>query len=106
MLRYNSYENGMLHCSFRRSIMVPRGSEMYMLDLSQNQYALWADGPLSQQDNLPENHTFRAATPQPVDIRFMVCQICNNAIFSNYFIQINEMQKLIHSSPVFHFCTR
>ena len=75
MLQYKSYGNGMLHCSFRRSVMVPQVSELYMLDLSQKQYALWAEGPLSQQDNLLDRHTFRAATPQPIDIRFMVCEI-------------------------------
>ena len=91
VLQYKSYGNGMLHCSFRRSVMVPQGSELYMLDLSENQYALWAEGPLSPQDNLPYGHTFRAVTPQPIDIRFMVCQICSNAIFSNFSIEINEM---------------
>ena len=91
MLQYKSYGNGMLHCSFRRSVTVPQGSELYMLDLSENQYSLWAEGPLSQQDNLPAIHSFRAVTPQPIDIRFMVCQIYSNIIYSNYFIQIKEM---------------
>ena len=91
MLQYKSYGNGMLHCSFRRSVIVPQDSELYMLDLSENQYSLWAEGSLSQQDNLPARHTFRAATPQPIDIRFMVCQICSNVFYSNYSIQINEM---------------
>ena len=91
MLQYKSYGNGMLHCSFRRSVMVPEGSEMYMLNLSENQYALWADGPLKQEDNLPDRHTFRAVTQQPIDIRFMVCEILQKFYLFNYSIQINEM---------------
>ena len=71
MLLYKSYGNGVVHCSFRRSVVVPRGSEFYMLDLSQNQYALWAAGPLAG-DNLPAIHRFRGATRGPIDIRFMV----------------------------------
>ena len=74
MLQYKSYENGMLHCSFRRSVMVPQGSEMYMLNLSENQHALWAVGSLAG-DNLPTFHTYFGATPQPIDIRFMVRQL-------------------------------
>ena len=74
MLQYKSYGNGMLHCSFRRSVMVPQGSEMYMLDLSENQHALWAVGPLAG-DNLPNIHTYFGSTPQPIDIRFMVRRI-------------------------------
>ena len=70
-LQYKSYGNGMLHCSFRRSVVLPQGSELYMLDLSENQYALWAVGPLAS-DNLPAFHTYRQATPQPIDIQFMV----------------------------------
>ena len=71
MLLYKSYGNGVVHCSFRRKVVVPRGSEFYMLDLSQNQYALWAAGPLAG-DNLPGIHRFRGATRGPIDIRFMV----------------------------------
>ena len=74
MLQYKSYGNGMLHCSFRRSVMVPQGSEMYMLNLTENQHALWVVGPLAA-DNLPAKHAFRRVTPQPIDIRFMVCEI-------------------------------
>ena len=72
MLLYKSYGNGIVHCSFRRSIAAPRGSEFYMLDLSQNQYALWAAGPLAA-DSLPSIHEVRGATGRPIDIRFMVC---------------------------------
>ena len=53
--------------------MTPRGSELYMLDLSQNQHAIWAMGPLAG-DNLPGIHTFRAASGKPIDVRFMVCK--------------------------------
>ena len=44
-----------------------------MLDLSQNQHAIWAMGPLAG-GNLPARHTFRAASEAPIDIRFMVCR--------------------------------
>ena len=71
MLLYKSYGNGVVHCSFRRSIAAPRGGEFYMLDLSQNQYALWAAGPLAG-DSLPSFHVFRGATGRPINIRFMV----------------------------------
>lgn len=74
MLQYKSYGSGMLHCSFRRSVTVPEDSGMYMLDLSVNQYALWAVGPLGGE-NLPNKHSFKAATLEPIDIRFMVCQL-------------------------------
>ena len=74
MLRYKSYGNGMLHCSFRRRVTVPQSSEMYMLDLSENQRALWAVGGIAG-DNLPAKHQYIGTTPQPIDIRFMVCHI-------------------------------
>ena len=73
MLQYKSYGNGMLHCSFRRSVMVPQVSEMYMHDLSENQYALWAVGSLAN-DSLPAKHQSVGTTPQPIDIQFMVRQ--------------------------------
>ena len=44
-----------------------------MLDLSQNQHAIWAMGPLAG-DNLPGIHSFRASSGAPIDIRFMVCR--------------------------------
>ena len=71
-LLYKSYQSGQVFCSFRRKVMTPSGSEMYMLDLLQNQHAIWAMGPLAQ-DNLPGVHSFRATSGRPIDIRFMVC---------------------------------
>ena len=44
-----------------------------MLDLSQNQQAIWAMGPL-EDHNLPGRHTFRAVSGAPIDIRFIVCR--------------------------------
>ena len=82
ILQYKSYANGMLHCSFRRSVMVPQGSEMYMLNLSENQHALWAVGLLAG-DNLPGFHTYRGVTPQPTDIRFMVRQLLHEWYLAN-----------------------
>ena len=51
--------------------MTPNGSELYMLDLSQNQHAIWAMGSVGD-DNLPRTHSFRDASRAPIDIRFMV----------------------------------
>ena len=51
--------------------MIPSGSELYILDLSQNQHAIWAVGTLVG-DNLLGRHTFRAASGEPIDIKFMV----------------------------------
>ena len=82
MLQYKSYGNGTLHCSFRRSLMVPQGSQLYMLDLSEDQHALWAVGLLAS-DNLPAFHTYRQATPQPIDIRFMVRHILHEWYLTN-----------------------
>lgn len=72
-LLYKSYQSGQLFCSFRRKVVTPSGSELYMLDLSQNQHAIWAMGPLAV-DNLPGRHSFRSASGKPIDIRFMVCK--------------------------------
>ena len=72
-LLYKSYQSGQLFCSFRRKVVTPNGSDFYMLDLSQNQHAIWAMGPLAG-DNLPGRHSFRAASGEPIDIRFMVCK--------------------------------
>ena len=87
MLQYKSYGNGMLHCSFRRSVMVPQGSEMYMLNLTENQHALWATGLLAG-DNLPGFHTFRGATPQPIDIRFMVRELLHEWYLTNLLLEL------------------
>ena len=82
-LLYKSYQSGQLFCSFRRRVVTPSGSELYMLDLSQNQHAIWAMGPLAK-DNLPGQHPFRASSGQPIDIRFMVCKKHVGFEFKNY----------------------
>ena len=74
-LLHKSYQSGQVFCSFRRKVMTPNGSELYMLDLSQNQHAIWGMGPLAR-DNLPGKHFFRAASGEPIDIRFRVCKSC------------------------------
>ena len=71
-LLYKSYESGRVFCSFRRKVITPRGSELFMLDLSQNQFALWAMGAVI--NHIPLFHTFRAITGRPIDIQFMVCK--------------------------------
>ena len=80
-LLYKSYQSGKVFCSFRRKV---DGSEIYMLDLSQNQHAIWAMGPLAD-DNLPMVHTFRNASVEPIDIRFMVCEKRVLFGFKNHF---------------------
>ena len=37
-LIHKSYDTGRVFCSFRRKVMIPSGSELYILDLSQNQH--------------------------------------------------------------------
>ena len=83
-LLYKSYQSGQVFCSFRRKVMTPSGSEMYMLNLLQNQHAVWAMGPLAE-DNLPGRHTFTAASGRPIDIRFMVCKKRVDFGFNNYY---------------------
>ena len=82
-LLYKSYQSNKIFCSFRRKVVSPSGSELYMLDLSQNQHAVWAMGPL-RDDNLPETHTFKAASRQPIDMRFIVCKKHFDFEFKNY----------------------
>ena len=82
-LLYKSYQSNKVFCSFRRKVVSPSGSELYMLDLSQNQHAVWAMGPLNDE-NLPGTHTFRDASGQPIDIRFMVCKKHFDFQFNNY----------------------
>ena len=81
-LLYKSYQNGQVFCSFRRRVITPSGSEFYMLDLSQNQHAVWAMGPLAR-DNLPDIHFFTAVSGEPIDIRFRVCKSRIFFVFKN-----------------------
>ena len=82
-LLYKSYQSGQVFCSFRRKVMAPSGSEMYMLDLSQNQHAIWAMGSLAE-NNMPDMHAFRSASGEPIDIRFMVCKKRVDFAFKSY----------------------
>lgn len=65
-----SYENGVLRCSFRRTITVPSGSEMWMVDLSQPQYTLWAEGNV--MNDVIQNHTpnNRQQSNGKIDLQF------------------------------------
>ena len=83
-LLYKSYQSNKVFCSFRRKVMTPSGSELYMHDLSQNQHAIWAMGPLDNGDNLPGRHSFRDASREPIDIRFMVCKKLVDFEFEHY----------------------
>ena len=67
--------------------MIPSGIELYMLDLSQNQHAIWAMGPLAG-DNLLVRHIFRVASGQPMDIKFMVCKRRVEFGFKSYFCKL------------------
>ena len=85
-LLYKSYESGQVFCSFRRKVITPRGSELFMLDLSQNRFALWAMGAVI--NHIPLFHTFRAITERPIDIRFMVCKTQDTNASSKSTIEI------------------
>ena len=69
MLLYSSYTSGRLYCSFRRKLAVSTVNSNYTLDLSQNQYAIWASGNLN--NSLPAFHSqYFGASPETIDIRF------------------------------------
>lgn len=69
MLLYSSYTSGRLHCSFRRKLAVSLENSKYTLDVSQNQYAVWASGNLN--NSLPAFHSqYFGASPDTIDIRF------------------------------------
>ena len=66
---YSSYTNRMLYCSFRRNLTVPRESLDYMLDLNQNQYAVWASG--STFNGLPAFHSqYFGSSLNTINIQF------------------------------------
>ena len=69
MLLYSSYTSGRLYCSFRRKLAVSPENSKYTLDLSENQYAIWASGNLN--NGLPAFHLqYFGASPDTIDIRF------------------------------------
>ena len=63
--------------------MTPSRSEIYMLELTQNQHGILAMGPLSGY-NLPGEHTFRCTSGEPIDIRFIVFKKRVDFEFKNY----------------------
>ena len=66
---YSSYTSGRLHCSFRRKLTVPFESLSYMLDLNQNQYAIWASG--NAFNGLPTFHSrYFGSSPNTINIKF------------------------------------
>ena len=67
---YKSYSNGMLSCTFRRSLTVPSESQMYMLDITKPQWTLWAVGDVNARTGSPRGHDFRRTTNGPFDILF------------------------------------
>ena len=67
-----------------------------MLDLSQNQHAIWAMGPLAG-DNLLGRHTFRAASGQPMDIKFMICK--RSVELGEEILKFLKFYKLRESDP-------
>ena len=86
-LLQKSYQSGRVFCSFRRKVMILSRSQLYMLDLSQNQHVIWATGPLAG-DNLLVRHMFRVASGQPMDIKFMGCKRRVEFGFKSYFCKL------------------
>lgn len=67
MVLYSSYTSGRLYCSFRRKLAVPTENSNYTLDLSQNQYAIWASGDVN--NGIPVFHSqYFGASPDTIDI--------------------------------------
>ena len=54
MVLSSSYTSGNLYCSFRRKLAVSIEKSDYMLDLNQDQYAIWASGGVN--NGLPAFH--------------------------------------------------
>ena len=66
---YSSYTSGRLYCSIRRKLAVSAENSNYTLDLSQNQYAIWAAAAVN--NDTPAFHTtYFGASPTNIDIRF------------------------------------
>ena len=111
-LLQNSYQSGRVFCSFRRKVLIPSGIELYMLEISQNQHAIWAMILLAG-DNLLRRHTFRAASGQPIDMKFMICKRRVELRLKSYFCKLWEeilkflkFQKLRESDPPIWICHR
>lgn len=69
MVLHSSYTSGRLYCSFRRKVAVSTENSNYTLDLSQNQYAIWASGNVN--NGIPAFHSqYFGASPNTIDIRF------------------------------------
>lgn len=69
MVLYSSYASGRLHCSFRRKVSVSPENSNYTLDLSDNQYAIWASGNVN--NNVPAFHSqYFGSSMDTIDIRF------------------------------------
>ena len=90
--------------------MIPSGIELYMLEISQNQHAIWAMILLGG-DNLLGRHTFRAASGQPMDIKFMICKRSVELGLESYFCKLWEeilkflkFYKLRESDPPIWIC--
>ena len=59
----------MLYCSLRRKVAVSTENSNYMLDLSENQYAIWASGNVN--NGLPAFHSiYFGSSIDTIDIRF------------------------------------
>ena len=66
---HSSYTSGRLYCSFRRRLAVSTENSNYTLDLSQNQYAIWAAAAVN--NDIPAVHTtYFGTSPNVIDIRF------------------------------------
>ena len=64
-----SYKNGVITCSFERTISVPDSSKDYMYGLESNGYLAVASGPLLTSGSPKYHFTLRSITKEPIDIR-------------------------------------
>ena len=65
-----TYMNSKLYCSYRRKLIVPSGSEDYMLDLTTNRIPMWGSGPNNLQGQIAQ-HSEKSQEPQVMDLRFL-----------------------------------
>ena len=100
----SSYSNGMLYCSLRRKVAVSTENSNYMLDLSENQYAIWASGNVN--NGLPAFHSiYFGSSIDTIDIRFepIVVSLHRVKLFPNvalwipYFFVFEQVRRVTGS---------
>ena len=64
---YSAYTSGRLYCSFRRKVAVSSENSKYTLDLSQDQYAIWASGLVDNSQPVFHDQYF-GSSPRTINI--------------------------------------